>query len=41
MHYLIVTFFTGGVVLIIVSAMDYYPVYQLAKSNFERRVEAT
>lgn len=25
----------------IVSAMDYYPVYQLAKSNFERRMEAT
>jgi len=36
MYYLIVTFFTGGVVWIIVSAMDYYPVYRLAKSNFER-----
>jgi len=41
MYYLIVTFFTGRVVRTIVSAMDYYPVYQLAKSNFERRMEAT
>lgn len=35
------TFFTGVVVWIIVSVMDYYPVYQLAKSNFQRRMEAT
>jgi hypothetical protein len=40
MYYPIVTFFTGSVVRTIVFAMDYYPVYHLAKSNFERRMEA-